>query len=72
MGCKFDDTSVQSDMLLWPFKVINDKGKPKIQVDYKEEIKTFYPEEITAMVITKMKGVAEKFLGMVRCAPEYQ
>ena len=55
IGRKFDDSDVQSDMKHWPFQVINDATKPKIQVDYKNETKTFYPEEISSMVLTKMK-----------------
>nr|CAI5842671.1 unnamed protein product [Callosobruchus analis] len=43
-------------------RVINDKGKPKIQVQYKGETKTFYPEEISSMVLTKMKEIAESYL----------
>ncbi|CAF2772437.1 unnamed protein product [Rotaria sp. Silwood2] len=63
IGRKFDDATVQSDMKHWPFKIINDSGKPKIQVDYKSETKTFTPEEISSMVLTKMKEVAEAYLG---------
>lgn len=46
IGRKFDDPSVQSDMKHWSFTVINDGGKPKIQVEYKSETKTFSPEEV--------------------------
>ena len=64
IGRRFYDPSVQSDLKLWPFEVVSDsKGKPKIQVDYKGETKTFYPEEITATILEKMKEMAEKFLG---------
>merc|ERR1719439_7073 len=49
--------------MLWPFKVVNDEGKPKFSVDYKNEAKTFNPEEISSMVLTKMKETAEAFLG---------
>ena len=47
----------------WPFKVVNDSTKPKIEVEYKNETKTFYPEEISSMVLTKMKETAEGYLG---------
>jgi len=47
----------------WPFTVISDGGKPKIQVHYKGEAKTFFPEEISSMVLTKMKETAEAYLG---------
>ncbi|ESN99796.1 hypothetical protein HELRODRAFT_192798 [Helobdella robusta] len=63
IGRKYDDPSVQSDIKLWPFKVINDKGKPKILVEYKGEKKSFFPEEISSMVLIKMKEVAESFIG---------
>ncbi|XP_044257741.1 heat shock 70 kDa protein cognate 2-like [Tribolium madens] len=63
IGRKFDDTKIQEDMKHWPFTVINDGGKPKIQVEYKGEIKKFAPEEISSMVLTKMKEIAETYLG---------
>lgn len=63
IGRKYDDQKIQQDMKLWPFKVINDGGKPKIQVDFKGEIKRFAPEEISSMVLTKMKETAEAYLG---------
>ena len=63
IGRKFDDSTVQSDMKHWPFKVVNEATKPKIRVEFKGETKTFFPEEISAMVLTKMKETAEAFLG---------
>lgn len=64
IGRRFSDPSVQSDMKLWPFKVIPGAGdKPMIVVDYKGEQKQFAPEEISSMVLTKMREVAEAFLG---------
>ncbi|CAH1967549.1 unnamed protein product [Acanthoscelides obtectus] len=63
IGRKFDDTKIQEDMKHWPFTVVNDGGKPKIQVEYKGEVKKFAPEEISSMVLTKMKEIAEVFLG---------
>ncbi|KRX27083.1 Heat shock 70 kDa protein, partial [Trichinella nelsoni] len=63
IGRRFDDAAVQSDMKHWPFKVINDGSKPKIQVEYKGESKSFTPEEISAMVLVKMKETAEAYLG---------
>ena len=47
----------------WPFKVVEKAGKPVIQVHYKGDLKTFTPEEISAMVLTKMKETAEAYLG---------
>ena len=63
IGRKFEDTAVQRDMKHWPFKVISDSKKPKLQVDYKCETKTFTPEEISSMILTKMKETAEAYLG---------
>ncbi|CAN6540575.1 unnamed protein product [Malus baccata var. baccata] len=60
----FSDPSVKSDMKLWPFKVIPGPGdKPMIVMTYKGEHKTFSPEEISSMVLTKMREVAEAYLG---------
>ncbi|KAK3089988.1 hypothetical protein FSP39_008244 [Pinctada imbricata] len=63
IGRKFTDSSVQSDMKHWPFKVVSDGGKPKLQAEHKGEMKTFSPEEISSMVLTKMKETAEAYLG---------
>jgi len=64
IGRKFDDATVQKDSKLWPFKVIKDAGnKPKMEVEHKCESKTFTPEEISAMILTKMKETAEAHLG---------
>uniref|UniRef100_A0A6B2EEA2 Heat shock 70 kDa protein cognate 4 n=1 Tax=Phlebotomus kandelakii TaxID=1109342 RepID=A0A6B2EEA2_9DIPT len=63
IGRKFEDTTVQADMKHWPFEVVNMETKPKIQVYYKDEKKTFFPEEISSMVLTKMKETAEAYLG---------
>nr|CAD2205480.1 unnamed protein product [Meloidogyne enterolobii] len=64
IGRKFDDPAVQSNMKHWPFKVIQGEGaRPKIQVEIKGEMKAFFPEEVSAMILTKMKETAEAFLG---------
>nr|AAW32098.2 heat shock protein 70 [Liriomyza huidobrensis] len=63
IGRKFDDSKIQSDMKHWPFKVVSDCGKPKICVEFKGEQKKFAPEEISSMVLTKMKETAEAYLG---------
>ncbi|KAL1505844.1 hypothetical protein ABEB36_005307 [Hypothenemus hampei] len=63
IGRRFDDAAVQADMKHWPFEVINDNSKPKIKVEHKGETKTFFPEEISSMVLTKMKETAEAYLG---------
>jgi L1 cell adhesion molecule like protein len=64
IGRSMDDATVKSDMKLWPFKVVAGAGdRPKIQVQYKGADEQFYPEEISSMVLTKMKETAEAFLG---------
>ena len=63
IGRRFSDPEVQADMKHWPFKVIDKGGKPYVQVEYKGEVKTFSPEEISSMVLTKMKDTAEAYLG---------
>jgi L1 cell adhesion molecule like protein len=64
IGRKWSESAVQSDMKHWPFKVIAKEGdKPVIQVQFKGETKTFTPEEISSMVLLKMKETAEAFLG---------
>merc|ERR1712084_139715 len=62
IGRKYADTAVQSDMKHWPFRVVSNGGKPKLQVEYKTEQKDFTPEEISSMVLTKMKETAESYL----------
>ncbi|XP_068120775.1 heat shock 70 kDa protein-like [Hyperolius riggenbachi] len=63
IGRKYDDPVVQADMKHWPFRVVSHSGKPKVQVEYKGEEKTFSPEEISSMVLLKMKETAEAYLG---------
>merc|ERR1712078_276526 len=64
IGRKFDDQTVQSDMKHLSYKVVNDgKGNPLISTQFKGETKTFKPEEISSMVLTKMKETAEAHLG---------
>jgi len=63
IGRNFSDKTVQDDMKLWPFKVVSDNGKPIIEVEYQGKTKRFKAEEISAMVLTKMKETAETFLG---------
>ncbi|KAJ6322787.1 hypothetical protein OIU77_012600 [Salix suchowensis] len=64
IGRRFSDPSVQSDAKLWPFKVIAGPGdKPMIVVTYKGEEKQFSAEEISSMVLIKMREIAEAYLG---------
>jgi len=63
IGREFVDSAVQSDMKHFPFKVIEKNTKPYIQVDTSQGNKVFAPEEISAMVLVKMKETAEAYLG---------
>ncbi|KAK3234795.1 hypothetical protein CYMTET_54959 [Cymbomonas tetramitiformis] len=64
IGRKFSDSAVQSDMKLWPFDVKSGEAeKPMLEVEYKGERKTFSAEEVSSMILVKMKEVAEAFLG---------
>jgi len=64
IGRSFNDQTVQNDIKHFPYKVVADRnGKPCIQVTYKNDLKTFQPEEISSMVLIKMKEVAESYLG---------
>jgi len=65
IGRPFDDVEVQKMMVNWPYKVINDgNNRPQIVVEFKGETKKYYAEEISAMVLQKLKGMAESFLGV--------
>merc|ERR1712021_127195 len=64
IGRKFSDASVQADMKHWPFSCVSGPGgTPIIKVEYKGEEKSFKAEEISSMVLTKMKDIAEAYLG---------
>ncbi|KAH0483729.1 MAG: uncharacterized protein KVP18_002025, partial [Porospora cf. gigantea A] len=64
IGRKFNEAEVQSDMKHWPFKVTaGSDGKPLITVHYKGENKSYHAEQISAMVLVKMKEIAEAFVG---------
>ncbi|XP_074263031.1 heat shock 70 kDa protein 18-like [Silene latifolia] len=69
VGRRFNDETVQNDLKMWPFKVIGGPGddaedeKPVIVVSYKDEEKNFTPEEISSMILVKMKEIAEAYLG---------
>jgi len=63
IGRRFADQEVQSDMKHWPFKVIDKQSKPYIEVEFMGEKKLFSPEEISSMVLLKMKQTAEAYLG---------
>ena len=64
IGRKVSEPAVKSDMKHWPFKIVPDSSdKPLIQVEYQKETKEFSPEEISSMVLVKMKEIAESYLG---------
>ncbi|XP_041481534.1 heat shock 70 kDa protein IV-like [Lytechinus variegatus] len=63
IGRRFTDDNVQADMKHWPFTVTNKGGKPMLQAEYMGEKKIMAPEEISSMVLTKMKETAEAYLG---------
>jgi len=64
IGRKFNDQIVQGDMKLWPFKVCEgSQGRPVVEVSFKGEKRQFFPEEISSMVLAKMKQTAESYVG---------
>lgn len=63
IGRKFNDTEVQADMKLLPYTIVNKSGRPYIQVKDNNQTKDYAPEEISAMVLKKMKQIAENYLG---------
>jgi L1 cell adhesion molecule like protein len=64
IGRKFNDPIVQSDIKLWPFKVVcESQQRPAIEVTYKGEKKRFFAEEISSMVLGYMKSIAEAYVG---------
>lgn len=63
IGRKFDDKDVQKDAKDFPFKIINKDGKPQVKVDINKTSKNLTPEEVSAMVLGKMKDIAEGYLG---------
>jgi len=63
IGRKFSDKSVQSDKKLVPFEIISDKDKPMIEITIEGKKSSYAPEEVSAMILQKMKATAETFLG---------
>ncbi|KLJ08900.1 glucose-regulated protein [Blastomyces silverae] len=63
IGRKFDDQDAQKDMKHFPFRVINKDGKPQVKVEVNGKDKNFTPEEVSAMILGKMKEIAENYLG---------
>lgn len=54
IGRRYEDPTVKKDIESWPFKIIDDAGNPKVEVEYLNETKSFSPQEISAMVLTKV------------------
>jgi heat shock protein 5 len=63
IGRKMNDADIKRDMKHWPFKVLEKNGKPSINVQYRGEARDFTPEEVSAMILVKMKETAEAYLG---------
>lgn len=63
IGRKYNDSAIQDNLKHFPYSIVNKDSKPMIQVEYKGEEKTFSPEEISSMVLVKMKEIAESYLG---------
>lgn len=63
IGRRYDDIGVQMDLRYWPFNVVNENGKPIISVTYKRDMKRFAPEEISSMLLFRIKEMAEAYLG---------
>ena len=72
IGRKADDPKVAAGKKLLPFDIETEGGRPKIKVFHRGESKTFFPEEISSMVLTKMKGTAEAYLGRVSSLAMYK
>ena len=64
IGRNYDDPTVQTDIKTLPFKIVNKNNRPFIEVSHEGETKTFRPEEISSMVLIKMKEIAENYLGV--------
>ncbi|OUC42888.1 putative chaperone protein DnaK [Trichinella nativa] len=63
VGREWSDKSLQADRKMWPFAVVEKSSKPNVQLTVNGEKKLFTPEEISAMVLLKMKEIAEAYLG---------
>ncbi|XP_022643830.1 heat shock cognate 71 kDa protein-like [Varroa destructor] len=63
LGRRYTDPIIQNDMKTWPFEVVNERGWPKIRIDSKGEKRCYFPEKIQSMLLLKMKGIAESYLG---------
>ena len=69
IGRRFDDPTVKKDIESWPFKVVDDGGNPMVQVEYLGETKTFSPQEISSMVLVKVRSALEQLLTLTLLTP---
>jgi heat shock protein 1/8 len=63
IGRDFNDPILQRDLKLLTYKIVNEKNRPKVEINVNDTTKTYSPEEISAMILTKMKTIAESFIG---------
>ena len=63
MGVNMDDIKLQKDLKMLPYSVKNENNKPKIEVEYKKSTNTFSPEQLSAMILEKMKTIVETYCG---------
>mmetsp|Transcript_6953 Transcript_6953/g.6910 ORF Transcript_6953/g.6910 Transcript_6953/m.6910 type:complete len:683 (+) Transcript_6953:443-2491(+) len=63
IGLKYNDKTVQKEIKHLPYKIDKKDGKPVVKVEFNNEAKTFSPEEISGMILTKMKSIAEEYMG---------
>jgi L1 cell adhesion molecule like protein len=63
MGRNYNDSDVQEELKHLPYKILNKNNRPVVEVEYKGETKQYTPEEISSMILTKMKEVAESYVG---------
>lgn len=63
IGRRLDDSTVTSDQRLWPFMLLNDNGRMKVQVEYKGRLSSYTPEDLTTLILAKIKANAESYLG---------
>ena len=63
IGLKYNDKMVQKEIKHLPYKIDKKDGKPVVKVEFNDETKTFSPEEISGMILTKMKSIAEEYMG---------
>ncbi|KAG9095677.1 ATPase with role in protein import into the ER [Ceratobasidium sp. UAMH 11750] len=63
IGRNFDETSLREDIRHWPFKVVEKDGRPAVEVDFQGATKIFTPQEISAMILGRLKETAEAYLG---------